>query len=363
MSSPESPRFLIIRRRYLGDIVLLGSVFRNLRLHWPTARLAALVEAPYAGVLSLNPDVDESLTLPSRLSAWFGFIRRLRRSGFTHVLDFDNTERTALITRASGAGTRVAYNRELIRFRQPWLYTHAAVVRNADYDRQPITTTYHALLTAIGVPIASQQIRLVPRTEDLSAARRLVGGPGKKVLVHPGTRSPYRRWPVERFAAVCDRIQDDLGAQVFVMGGPGELEVARAIRDRCQTHVVLLDQRFSTEQFAALLAQFDLLLCHDSGPMHIAAAVGTTVVALYGSQNAVIWRPNGEDHVVLQTALPCPCLPESERPGACIPTDSYRSYCVRRLEVATVVAAIEAKLTSVERRQAGPQSDRPSAAG
>jgi len=353
----------VIRRRYLGDIVLLGSVFRNLRLHWPEAHLAALVEAPYSGILSINPDVNQSLTLPEGPSAWFGFLRQLRRSRFTHVLDFDNTERTALIARASGAATRVAFDRELITFRQRWLYTHAAKVTNADYDRQPITTTYHALLIAIGVPIASREIRLVPRTEDLSAARRLVGGPGKKVLIHPGTRSPYRRWPVERFAEVCDRIQDDLGAQVFVMGGPGELEVARAIRDRCQTHVVLLDQKFSTEQFAALLAQFDLLLCHDSGPMHIAAAVGTTVVALYGSQNAVIWRPNGNNHVVLQTSLPCPCLPDSERPGACIPTDSYRSYCVRRLDIATVVAAIETRLISTESRPAGPHSDPPREAG
>ena len=59
-----SPRILVIRRRYLGDIVLLGSVFRNLRLHWPAATLAAVVEAPYADVLALNPDVDVVLTFP-----------------------------------------------------------------------------------------------------------------------------------------------------------------------------------------------------------------------------------------------------------------------------------------------------------
>jgi len=339
-----SPRVLVIRRRYLGDIVLLGSVFRNLRLHWPAAFVAALVEAPYRGILSLNPDVDATLVLPRRAREWPGFLFRLRRLGFTHVLDFDNTERTAIIARWSGAKVRAAYDRELIRFRSRWLYTHSAKVKNDDYDAQPIAETYHALPAAIGVPIASREIRLVPRPADLAAVAPLVSGPSKKVLIHPGTRSPFRMWPVDRFAALADRIQEELGAQVFVAAGPGELEAARAIREQAQTHLVVLDQQFGTERFAALLAQFDLLVCHDSGPMHIAAAVGTRVVALYSSQNATIWRPNGEGHTVLQTELPCSCLPVDERPGACTPGDSYRSYCVRKLLVDTAFAAVSRAL-------------------
>ncbi|MBL9204430.1 MAG: glycosyltransferase family 9 protein [Opitutaceae bacterium] len=344
MPSPDSPSILVIRRRYLGDIVLLGSVLSNLRLHWPSSRIAVLVERPYAGILDLNPDVNDVLTLPLRWPEWWSFWKRLRSFRFTHVLDFDNTERTALIARLCGASTRVAYNRELIPFRQAWLYTHVAPVRNVDYDRQSITTTYHALLKAIDVPIATHTVRLVPRSSDLEEVRRLIGQGSKKVLVHPGTRSAFRRWPAERFATVCDQLQDQLDAQVFVMGGPGELEVARAIREKCESHVVLLDQAFTTAQFAALLSLFDVLLCHDSGPMHIAAAVGTRVVALFGSQNATIWRPQGDGHRLLQTELPCPCIPESARPGPCTPTDSYRSYCVRRIESAQVLEAVKQQL-------------------
>ena len=163
MTSPESPRILVIRRRYLGDIVLLGSVFLNLRRRWPSARIGALVERPYAGILPLNPDVDDVHTLPTRWSEWWGFLRQLRRHRYTHVLDFDNTERTAFVTRMSGASVRVAFDRELIPFRQSWVYTHSARVRNADYDRQPITTTYLALLQVIDVPVTHLTPRLVPR--------------------------------------------------------------------------------------------------------------------------------------------------------------------------------------------------------
>ena len=349
MTSPETPRILVIRRRYLGDIVLLGSVFLNLRRHWPAARIGALVERPYAGILPLNPDVDHVHTLPTRWSEWWGFLRQLRRQRYTHVLDFDNTERTAFVTRMSGAAVRVAFDRELIPFRQAWVYTHSARVRNADYDRQPITTTYLALLRAIDVPVVHLAPRLVPRPADVETVRKLVAGAGRKVLVHPGTRSAYRRWPAERFATLCDRIQDELGAQVFVVGGPGERDVAREIRDRCESHVVLLEQPFTTGQFAALLSQFDVMLCHDSGPMHIAAAVGTRVVALFGSQNTAIWQPQGEGHIVLQTDLPCPCLPEPERPGPCAPSDSYHSYCVRRILAPQVFAAVETQLGTPRR--------------
>ena len=117
------------------------------------------------------------------------------------------------------------------------------------------------------------------------------------------------------------------------------------IRDSTQTHVVALDRAFSVGQFAALLAQFDVFLCHDSGPMHVAAAVGTPVVALFSSQNATIWRPLGERHTVLQTPLPCACFPAGQLPGPCTKGDSYKSYCVRQLTTDQVFAATQAALS------------------
>lgn len=346
----DAPRILVIRRRYLGDIVLLGSVLRNLRLHWPAARLTVLTEPAYTGILALNPDVDSALAFPACAGEWPAFLRALRRTRFTHVLDFDNTDKTAWLTRWTGATVRAAYDRETNPFRHRWVYTHAAPITNAFYTSQHITETYLALPAAIGVPIVAREVRLVPLPADIAFAEKLTGGPRSKIpsrkskiLVHPGSRSAFRLWPVERFAVVCDRAQDELGAQVFVVAGSAELELVRQIRQHARSHLVVLDRAFTVGQLAALMAQFDLMLCHDSGPMHIAAAVGTPVVALLGSQNSAIWRPVGAHHTLLQTPLPCTCLPDAPTP--CVKADSYRSYCVRKLSTDEVFTALRRRLT------------------
>lgn len=339
----SSPRILIIRRRYLGDIVLLGSVLRNLRLHWPQAHLTVLTEHAYAGVLPLNPDVDGALTFPRKLGEWFRFLRILRRARFTHVLDFDNTDKTALVTRYTGARVRVAYDRELIPFRYPKFYTHSAKVTNAFYDSHHITDTYLALPAAIGVPIPSREVRLVPHAEDIHEVQRFIYPGGRKLLIHPGSRSEHRIWPAERFAAVADRLQNELDVQVFITAGPREQKLIEDIRRIANTHIVISEAPKTVGGLAALLAQFDAFLCHDSGPMHIAAAVGTPVIALFSSQNATIWRPLGDKHTIMQTPLPCACIGR-EAPTPCVPGDSYRSYCVRMLDTDQVYEAVAAKM-------------------
>ncbi len=345
LNANRHPRILLIRRRYLGDIVLLGSVIHNLRLHWPDAWIAVLTETAYAGVLRLNPEVDATLTLPRRATDWLGFIPALRKTGYTHVLDFDNTDKTALVARLTGAAVRATFDRELIPFRHRWVYTHTAKVTNAYYDSHHITDTYLALPAAIEVPVTSRDVRLVPLAPDIAAAQKLVPRGGNKVLIHPGSRSPFRVWPVERFADVCDRLQDTLGAQVFLTAGPAERPLVEQIRAQTRSHVVVLDAPADVGRLAALLAQFDAFLCHDSGPMHVAAAVGTPVVALFGSQNATIWRPLGPRHTILQTPLPCACI-GSAAPTPCTPTDSYRSYCVRKLPADDVFAAVTRTLAT-----------------
>jgi heptosyltransferase-3 len=339
VSPASAPRILVIRRRYLGDIVLLGSVLRNLRLHWPAAHITVLTEKAYSGILPLNPDVNGALTFPRRLGEWFSFIRALRRARFTHVLDFDNTDKTALVTRITAAGVRATFHRELIPFRFPRVYSHRAEVTNAFYDSHAITDTYLALPAAIGVPVVSREVRLVPHPEDVAEAIALVPPGGRKLLLHPGSRSPYRIWPTERFAQACDRIQDELDIQIFLTSGPGEQKLIEEIRWHAHSHLVALKPTKTVGMFAALAAQFDVFLCHDSGPMHLAAAVGTPVVALFGSQNATIWSPTGPRHTVLQTQLPCDCI-GAEAPTPCVKTDSYRSYCVRKLSVDDVFNAV-----------------------
>jgi lipopolysaccharide heptosyltransferase II len=339
----KTPRILVIRRRYLGDVVLLGSLFRNLRLHWPDAHVAALVEPQWAGILALNPDVNTTLALPAGLAAWPGFIGRIRSERFTHVLDIDNTEKTALISRLSGAPLRVGLHHGAHPIKLRSMYTHVAYEPEEEHEEQPISEYYLRALGPAGVPIATREVRLVPKEADILEWRRFVGAQGRTLLVHPGSRSAWRIWPHDRFAAVCDRVQDELGVQVVLVGGPAEGGLIASIRSKARTHLLAVEGPLSLERFAALAATCRALLCHDSGPMHVAAAVGTRVVALYGSQNPVLFMPHGKGHTQLVPPMPCSACVAPEK---CVPGDSYHNFCVRLLTVETVFAAVTAALSA-----------------
>ena len=337
----DSPHLLIIRRRYLGDIVLLGSLCRNLKLHWPQARIAVLCEAAYAGVLTMNPDVAEVFHFPASTARWPGLVGRLRRARFTHVLDLDNRDKTAFLARVTGAPVRVtARHGEQVHF--PSFYTASERLPDEFLDHRHITDLYLHLLEKIGVPVATREVRLVTRLEDLAFARGLLSTRNSqpstpRLLVHPGSRSTWRIWPPGHYAAVIDRLQQEGKAGVALIAGPGEQATVRAITRHLRTPVAHLDGHYSLPQLAALFASCDALLCHDSGPMHLAAAVGTRVVALFGSQPQNIWQPLGPGHVTLQPPLPCVhCV----SPGQCQPHDSYHNHCVRNITVEQVCEAV-----------------------
>jgi ADP-heptose:LPS heptosyltransferase len=338
---PPVPKILVIRRRYLGDVVLLGSLFRNLKLHWPESHLATLVEPAYHGVLALNPDVSEVISPPATLG-WAPFAARLRKGRFTHVLDIDNTERTAVISRLTGAPMRITLHHGNHALKLPSLYTHTVYEGGRVHEAQAITEYYLKALGPAGVPVATREIRLLPRDADVTEWRRFVGARSRIVLVHPGSRSLLRIWPAERFAAVCDRLQDERDAQVVLVGGPGDGPLISKIRGLAKSHLLALDKAPSIPGFAALARTCTVLLCHDSGPMHVAAAVGTPVVALYGSQNPVLFRPHGEGHTLLVPPMPCQaCV----APGTCVPGDSYRNCCVRHHTVDEVFEAVAKSLS------------------
>lgn len=335
-----APRILIIRRRYLGDIVLLGPVLKSLRNHWPEAKLAVMVDRAFASILSLNPDVDQTLFVPTDLSSWIRSIPALQRARFTHVLDLDNRPRTALVTRLSCADRRIALHHGP-RVRLAKCYTAQEVVEDDYLQNHHITDFYARALRQIDVPFTPSAPKLVPRAEDIDFIRNLpaiasipVGT--AKVLIHPGSRSPHRIWPAERFAAVINQLRN-AGVSPLLVAGPGEKAVVQQIQSHLTKPALAIDQRLTIPQLAALFANTSTLLCHDSGPMHLAASVGTRVVALFSSQNIPTWRPFGERHLTLQAPMPCnPCI----SPGFCVPSDSYNNHCVRHLSVDQVFAAV-----------------------
>jgi lipopolysaccharide heptosyltransferase II len=336
VADAAAPNILVIRRHYVGDLVLLGSFLSNLRLHWPAARLTVLADEGYAEILALNPDRPDVWQVPRRgrrIGRTLALLRRLRAAGFTHVFDIDNNDRTALCTRITGAPFRAGFAWKRGRLRQKLAYTHPVPVDPVAYEARHITEHYLDLLGPAGVPIATRKVALeVPEAERAAALALLAErNPDRKpvVLLHPGSSSSFRLWPADRFARTADRVQRELGAVVMLVGGPKESALLREIARFAETPLAVLPQPIPLARLAAVFAQARAVLCHDSGPMHIAAAVGTKVVALFGSQSRALWGPLGDGHQVLQAQLPCgsACV----APGQCNPANAYRSYCVRRI--------------------------------
>jgi ADP-heptose:LPS heptosyltransferase len=275
-----------------------------------------------------------------------GLLARLRRAGFTHVFDIDDNDRTALCTRATGAPFRAGFDWSRGRMRRRLAYNRTVRVDPAAYEGAHITEHYLSLLSPAGVPVATRAVSLAVSPADLDTAAAMLAGmnfAGRPVvLLHPGSSSRFRLWPADRFARTADRVQRELGAAVVLVGGPSDLAQMREIGRLAATPVASIEPPVPIARLAALLARASAVLCHDSGPMHIATAVGTPVVALLGSQSRALWGPLGAGNQVLQAPMPCggACV----APGECDRSNAYRSYCVRRIGEEEVFAAVKAVL-------------------
>jgi heptosyltransferase III len=351
----EAPqRILVLCRPILGDMILAGPVFRNLRAWRPDARIVAACLEGTRDLLSFVAEADEVVEIPNprrvgrRLgfaARWLALARRLRAERFDLVYDMQQTDRSSLLVAAIGAARRTGFVRGERRIRHR-LYTHTTPWRDGDGERAHALELYLDPLAAVGMPVRTRSISLSLRPEDAAAARArlravLPRREGPLVVCHPGASSPNKCWPIEEFAAACDELQGRLEAQVLLLGGPAEGEALRTLRSLTSTRPALLEGVLPLRVLAAVLAEADLFFGHDSGPMHVAAAVGTPVVALYGASSPAQWRPLGEGHALLRPPMPCvPC----RFPALCRPPSPYDTFCVRRIPGQAVVEALARQL-------------------
>nr|MBA2556895.1 glycosyltransferase family 9 protein [Chloroflexota bacterium] len=309
-ASSVGPRILVLCRPYLGDQILSGPVFRNLRAWQPDAWIAAGVYPESAAPLAFFPEIDEVIHVPRRAERgrvhhvrdWIALLRRLRRERFDLVYDLMHTDRSSLATLATAAPFRVGFIPDRHRMRHR-VYSHAAVWR--PYREHTHTADlFLRSLEELGMPVRTRSIAVeVPAEAARAAAEHLrnvlPGRSGPLVPVHPGAGTPNRLWPAERFAAVCDDLQANLGAHVLLLGASPLDPGVRAIRSAMRTSPILLERPVGIGELAALLREASVFLGLDSGPAHLAAAVGTPAVVIFGAALPAQWAPLGEGHVVV----------------------------------------------------------------
>jgi ADP-heptose:LPS heptosyltransferase len=344
-ASTDRPRILVLCRKFLGDTVLVRPVFENLRAWQPNALIAA---ASYGELhsLALHPEIDRVLLVPrtrprrGKLARWRTLLRHLREAPWDLVYDMAQTDRSSVVTLLSGGRVRVGFAQRK-RQQRHRVYQHVSVWTEDDFSRLHARDLYLKPLEEVGVPVSSRSVSVQLTREESAWARRRIGqllpfGGGPLVIAHPGAGAPNKLWPPQAFAAVVDAVQESGLGRVLLISGATDEEPFREMKAALRTEAPVVSQALSVRELAALLAEGDLLFCHDSGPMHLAAAVGTRVVALFGASSPVQWGPLGEGHTVLRASTPCSC-PFGD---ACTPPHPYHTLCVRRLTVDEVRCAV-----------------------
>jgi predicted lipopolysaccharide heptosyltransferase III len=336
---------LVIKLRYVGDVLLATPVLRALREQFPDARLTMAVNRGTEDVLKWNPDVNEILVVErSGWSEQMRFLRALRRRAFDCVLDLTDGDRSAILAWASGVPFRIGMNEE-----HRWrglLYTTVVKVKpgvahRVEQDLQ--------ILHGLGIePKVTTPVLKTSPGDDREAARLLqdigVGGEGGSssspllIMLQPGARYWFKAWPAEQFAELADRLAAWCRARVLIGGGPDERELAESIRGRASSAPSVVAGRTTLLQYAALLNRCALFVGNDNGPMHMAAALGVPVVALFGPSDPAVWGPRGGRAEILYKGLDC---------RRCFhPTcDRGEQSCMRQIRVDEVFAAAQRCLT------------------
>jgi lipopolysaccharide heptosyltransferase I len=311
-------RILLIKPSSLGDIVHALPILAGLRRAWPQTHIAWLVASPFVPLLTGHPLLNEvipfdrrhygrMLRSPRALLDFLRFVRQLRRQRFDLVIDLQGLFRSGLLAFACGAPRRVGFAaaRELA-----WVF-YTQRVRCPNEDGHAVDRNL-ALARSIGLPVDPPDFPLGLRDEELAAGGRLITATAGQPLDHyiavvPGARWETKRWRADRLARLIEGLAADGLPPCVLLGGPDDRTFTDAIVAACKIPVTDLVGRTTLRELTAAIARAELVICQDSGPMHIAAALGKPLVAIFGPTNPARTGPYGVSARIV--ALPLDCVP------------------------------------------------------
>lgn len=331
---------LVIQTAFVGDMVLTTPLLRALKRRYPSARLTLLATPAGTRLLTGSPYVDETIVFDKKgrdrsAAALWGLARRLRAARFDAVVAAQRSFRTGLLVRGTGAPLRIGFSGAA----GSWAYT-ARVAPDASHQ----ALRYLALAGPAGVDLGTAEgTPELPVLPEASASidRKLEAegiAPDEPLLVlAPGSVWGSKRWTPEGFAAVIDAAPA-LGLRPVLVGSPDEAELAARIAAMVSMNVPTLAGRSDLAELTALAARARVLIANDSGSGHIASAVGTPVVSIFGPTSPSFgFAPYGPaNRIVELDGLDCrPC--DRHGPPVC-PLGHHR--CMRDIGPERVIEAV-----------------------
>jgi heptosyltransferase-2 len=325
-------RILILRYSALGDVVLATSLLAPLRARFPGATIEWVTSPAYAPLLEGLPELAAVHRLGREGEASLGALRARLRGRFDLAIDLQEKVKSALLARAA-APRRLTFHR-----RTPRQALAALLGRDRPLDRAPATRLYAEVLAPLGGGEPGPLRVAVPEAARAEAAALLDGAARPLVALAPGATWATKRWAPERFAALAEALHAD-GLGLVLCAGPGDAAAVAAFRAACRAPIAADLTPLRVPAMAAALARVRLLVACDSGPVHLASALGTPALALFGPTSTVRWGPPPPGRAL---ALGLACQPCSNHGGERCPLGHHR--CLADLGVDAVLAAARGML-------------------
>ena len=296
-------KILVFSFSFIGDAVLSTAIIQPLRRHFPNSHITYLVGPLAVNLLTNDPQLDATLAYDNRrehqgIYGRLKLIKSLRSQKFDLVVNL----RDSFIARCIGA-------------------EHWGLVRG-DRNKHAVTR-YLDVITNYGVDITDAHPHIQLTENEHSQAHRLLTEEGVDSLkliigVHPGGNWEYKLWGAEKFAELADLLIGKYKANILLFAGPHERRLQSEVADMMNFQPIIIDTD-SLREVASLIASCNIYIGNDTGPMHIASAVGTRVIALFGSTNHIRSGPYGEQHTVIKSGLDLGCNPchPGRHPGGC----------------------------------------------
>ena len=330
---------LIVRLGAMGDIVHALPVAAALRARFPDARIDWVVDERHRDLLELVRVVDRRIALRTRSASLRRRVMELRRTltreSYDIAIDVQGLLKSAVVARLSGA-------RRILGFTTPHLRERAARVFYTETcdpgDTAHVIEKNLTLAASLGADVSRIQFPLtVPASAALDALhhRHSAAGDTPFVVLNPGAAWPNKRWPPDRFGAVAEWLRRAHGLSSVVTWGPGDETTAAAVVDGSAGAAALAPQT-SIADLIAIVRGAALMVSGDTGPVHLAAAVGTPVVGIYGPTDVARNGPWSADDVTVSRFTACGCHHQRRCRVA--------RWCLEDISVDDVIAAITRRI-------------------
>ncbi len=344
----DMKKILVLRYRFIGDTILTVPFLRNLRRAEPDAHICWVVAPGSSDVVQGIPYVDElkywdpvTIHADSRgahrtLAAKWTFVKELRAVRYDKVYVLKRSLSSAIIARLTGAPERIGFDTE----GRGVLLTKKVPYRRDQHEVQ----NFLDILRADNIPVIDQQLEAWVTESESSFAETFLWQSGiaageRIIALHPFTANPSRAWHPDNFIGLANRLQEIYPARIVIFGGKRDSSAARYLREKIKPAPIMAVGSTTLRESMALLARCSLLVCNDSGIMHLAAAMGVPLLALFGPQSPLKFGPWGEKCKVIYERFPCsPCRQKFFQ--ECKPSPRSSPECLESITIERVLEEV-----------------------